>query len=79
MYSLLVHIINEDPVLAEVEDLPAANDQSILLQNPRRRDGKDLHYLMANVSAMVVPMHRVSFIEIIPSEAEEKIVTFVRE
>jgi hypothetical protein len=34
---------------------------------------------MANVSAMVVPMHRVSFIEIIPSEAEEKIVTFVRE
>ncbi len=79
MHVLLVHILNEDPVLAEVEDLPQRDDQSIILQNPRRRDGKDLHYLQANVSSMLVPMHRIAYIEILPSEAEEKVITFVRE
>ncbi len=79
MHLLLVHIQNEDPMLAEVDELPARNDQCILLMNPRRRDGKDLHYLQANVQSVLIPMHRISFIEIMPSEAEEKVITFVRE
>ena len=79
MYVLLVHVLNEDPVLAEVEELPDPKDQFLLVQNPRRRDGKDLHYLQANVSSMILPWHRVAFVEIVPSEAEEKVFSFVRE
>ncbi len=79
MHVLLIHLANDDPILAEIEEMPDPNQQSIVVQNPRRRDGKDLHYLQPNVSAIIVPMHRVSFIEILPSEAEEKVITFVRE
>jgi hypothetical protein len=79
MYQLLVHILNEDPVLCEAEDLPERSDQTILLQNPRRRDGKDLHYLLPNVSTILVPMHRIVYIEILPTEAEEKVISFVRD
>jgi hypothetical protein len=79
MPTVLVHISNEDPVLGEVESLPGASDQTIKVKNPRRRDGKDLHYLQANVTEVIWPMVRVSFIEIIPGDQEDQIIGFVRE
>ncbi len=49
-HTVLVHMSNEDPVLAEMDELPGAQDQFITLQNPRRRDGKDLHYILVDVT-----------------------------
>ncbi|MFN2297684.1 MAG: hypothetical protein ACK2UB_02465 [Anaerolineales bacterium] len=77
--SVLVHLQNEDAVMGEVEELPAANANFITVSNPRRRDGKDLPYLQSNVNTVIWTISRVSFIEVIPGEAEEKLVTFVRE
>ncbi len=77
--SVLIHLTNEDPILAEIEELPDPKDQILVAQNPRRRDGKELHYLMPEVSTVVLPWHRISFLEIIPAGGEEEVVTFVRE
>ena len=77
--SVLVHLLNEDAVMGEVEELPAATANFITISNPRRRDGKDLPYLQSNVNTVIWTINRVSFIEVIPGEAEEKLVTFVRE
>jgi hypothetical protein len=79
MPTVLVHIANEDPILGEVDNLPGTSDQTIKVKNPRRRDGKDLHYLQANVSEVIFPLVRVTFIEIIPGEQEDQIIGFVRE
>ena len=79
MPIVLVHINNEDPVLGEMDNLPGATDLLICIKNPRRRDGKDLHYLEANVNTVMWPVSRINFIEIIPSGEEEDIITFVRE
>lgn len=79
MPTVLIHISNEDPVLGEVESLPEAADQIIRVRNPRRRDGKDVHYLQANVTEVIWPLNRVSFIEIIPGDQEDEIIGFVRE
>lgn len=79
MPNVLVHLLNEDPVLGEMDSLPGVNDTLILVKNPRRRDGKDLHYLDANVSTVFWPVARVNFIEVIPSGEEEEIISFVRE
>jgi len=79
MPTLLVHILNEDPVMGEVDQLPGTSDQIILIKNPRRRDGKDLSYLDANVTQVFWPMSRIHFIEIIPTGEEEEIISFVRE
>lgn len=75
MYSLIIHISNEEPFLAEVEELPDPNDQILYCSNPRRRDGRELHYLQPEVQRIVVPWHRVTFIEILPSGEEEEIVS----
>jgi hypothetical protein len=79
MPTILVHIMNEDPILGEVEALPTTTDNTILIKNPRRRDGKDLPNLQANVDRVIWPMVRVAFIEIMPGEEEERIIGFVRE
>ena len=79
MNTILIHILNEDPVLCEVENLPSPGDFTIMAKNPRRRDGKDLHYLEANVSTVIWPLGRVNFIEVMPMGEEEDIITFVRE
>jgi hypothetical protein len=77
--SALVHLTGEDPVLGEIEALPSPSDTSVTVNNPRRRDGKDLPYLDGNVVTVVWPMHRVNFIEILPTAEEEELIGFVRE
>lgn len=77
--TVLVHVSNEDPVVGEMEELPAPTDLSITVNNPRLRDGKDLPYLEGNVVTVLWPMHRINFIEVIPSADEEQLIGFVRE
>ena len=77
--TIILHIQNEEPILGEVTDLPTPTDNLIAISNPRRVDGKDVHYVTENVVTVMFPMHRVNFIEIMPSKEEEEIISFVRE
>ncbi len=78
-YTVLVHLSNEDPIVAEMEKLPDPQDQIIIVNNPRMRDGKEIHYVMPEVQTLIFPWNRVTFIEIMPTEEEEEIISFIRE
>jgi hypothetical protein len=78
-YTVLIHIQNEEPLIGEIEELPAPSDQSIRVQNPRKRDGKDLPFLQSDVTTVIWPLARIAFIEVLPSGAEDEIIGFVRE
>jgi len=78
-YSLILHISGEDPVVGEVEEMPKATDTIIAINNPRRRDGKDLHYLQPNVVQVIWPLERINFIEVLSGAEEDRIIGFVRE
>jgi hypothetical protein len=77
--SVLLHLSGEDAVVGEIEELPGATDTTITLNNPRRRDDKELPYLAETVVSVIWPMHRVTFIEILPTREEEELIGFVRE
>ena len=77
--TVLVHLSGEDPVLGEVDELPAPTDTAVTVNNPRRKDGKDLPYIDGNVVSVIWPMHRVTFMEILPTTDEEELIGFVRE
>jgi len=79
MPTIVLHMQNEDPIVGEVDELPSKTDAIIYLSNPRRRDGKDLPYLEENVTKVAWPIARLSFIEIMPGDHEEEIISFVRE
>ena len=78
-YTIILHIPGDLPVLGEVDELPKPTDINVIVANPRQRDGKDLHYLEANVVKVIFPLYRVNLIEILESQEEDKIIGFVRE
>jgi hypothetical protein len=78
-HRVLIHLLNEEPVLAEMENLPGPTDTLFVALNPRTRDDKDLRYLATNVTTVIWPISRLTFLEILPSGEEEKVVGFVRE
>jgi hypothetical protein len=77
--TILIHLLNEDSIVGDVESLPPPEANFITVNNPRRRDGKDIEYLQENVTSIVVAAHRISVIEVLPSAGEERLITFVRE
>jgi len=77
--TIIIHIANEDPIVGEINELPGPTDTIITLHSPRRRDGKDVHYLQNSVVTVIWPVNQISFIEVLPSQMEEEIIGFVRE
>lgn len=76
--TVIIHVMGEDPFVAEVEELPQPSDQSLTCLNPRRRDNKPLHYLERDTISVIFPMHRINFIEIAPSQETEEVDLFFR-
>ena len=71
MYTLLLHIANADPVKVDMDDLPNPQDQIVIGKNPRDRADRDVTWLEDGVSTVIFPWWRITFIEVLPSAAEE--------
>lgn len=79
-FTVIVHLLNEDPMVAEMDELPSATATCFTCINPRRKDGKPLNYVSADCDRFIFSWNRVGFIEVMPSEEEEKkIVEFFRD
>ncbi len=79
MQTIIVHVKNEDPIVCEVEELPGPAAQMVTINNPRKRDGMDIHYVDEEVSTLIIPFHRINFIQVLPAGGEEDVIGFVRE
>jgi hypothetical protein len=79
MPTIIMHLPNEDPIMGEIDVLPAPTDVVLTIKNPRRKDGKDLHYIEPDVTTVIWPLSRIAFIEIMPLGELEDIIGFVRE
>lgn len=77
--SVILHISGEEPIAGEIEEMPSPSDSILVVQNPRRRDGKDISYIAVDVTTVFWPINKLNFVEIMPAEAEEEIIGFVRE
>jgi hypothetical protein len=79
MPTVLIHIMNEEAVVGEIESMPEPSDQVLIVNNARMRDGRDVSYLLPETDTIVYPWARIHCVEILPSEEEEEIVSFIRE
>lgn len=75
-YTLYIHLVSDAPILLDCDELPNPTDTLIVGKNPRLRDGKDLHYILDEVTTVIFPLARISFIEIMPGGIEEPILPF---
>lgn len=76
----LVHIMNDDPILCELDRIPEPTDLFVSIRNPRKRDGKALELLADGATSFLYPWSRITFIELFEEEQQrESIVGFFRE
>lgn len=77
--TIVLHIMGEDPVLADLEEDPQPTDSFLRVTNMRKRDGKEVPYLAAGVQSVIFPWHRITFVEIMRSEEERgSVIDFFR-
>ncbi len=62
--NAVLHISNEQPLVADLFELPNPTDLAVRLTNLRSLDGKRPVFVDDSKSVFVFPYHRVSFIEI---------------
>lgn len=61
----IVHIVGEDAILGELDELPDPTHSYVLLRNIRKKDGKPLSYIDDSATAFLYAWSRISFIELI--------------
>ena len=78
-FSIILHISGEASITGEIDDLPKNTDTIITVNNPRLKDGKDIHYIEPNVTKVIWPLSKIGLIEILENEEDEALIGFVRE
>jgi len=78
-FSIILHISGEASITGEIDELPKNTDTIITVNNPRLKDGKDIHYIEPNVTKVIWPLSKIGLIEILENEEDEALIGFVRE
>ncbi|MDX1521863.1 MAG: hypothetical protein R3264_09565 [Anaerolineae bacterium] len=78
--TVVVHVMNAEPFIAEIEELPTETSQILTCTNPRQRNGKAVTYIEPDATKVIFPWHRVSFIETLPGdEDQDEVESFFRD
>ena len=78
-HTVLIHILNEEAVVGEIEEFPEASDQVLIVSNVRHRDGRQISYVLPETDTVIYPWVRIHCVEIMSGEEKEEIVSFIRE
>ena len=64
--NVVIHLNNEQPILADLFGLPSAQDVAVICTNLRTPDGKRPVFIDQSDSMFVLPLVHVRFIEVPP-------------
>lgn len=77
--SAIIQLLEEDPIVGEVEGPVDPAAHFVTVYNPRRRDGRTVPFLDANIETVLIAWHRIVAIQLLPQAEMEKAIGFVRE
>jgi hypothetical protein len=69
--NAIIHIANEQPLLADLFDTPSSVDVSLVCTNVRMLDGKKPIFIDRSDSVFVFPYLHVRFIEFAPAPSSD--------
>ena len=82
-FQVVLHIHNEDPFMADMEELPDPTHTYIRVSNPRKRDGKAINTMTNGATSFLYPWTRITFLEVLgdieEQDAGDKLMSFFRE
>ena len=75
-----IHLHNEEPFIAEMEEMPMPTALYVTLTNPRTREGKPVPWQSNGATAFLFPWSRITYIELmVRAEDAGEIEKFFRE
>jgi hypothetical protein len=77
--SVLLLLIDKELIIGEIDQLPNPADQFMIIHNPRKRDGSKPAQLQENVPTILIPWHRISYVQLLPGNGIDQVIGFVRE
>jgi hypothetical protein len=69
--NVVMHITNEQPLLADLYEMPISSDVSLVCTNVRMLDGKKPIFVDHSASVFVFPYLNLRFLEIVPGSVTE--------
>ncbi len=66
--KVIVHCLNEMPILGDIEEIPKSPIPFITLHNPRSRGEKPLEWSDTDMRELVIAVHAITFIEVIATK-----------
>jgi hypothetical protein len=66
--DVVIHLLSEQPVLADLFEVPAPGDANLVCTNPRTLAGKRPVFIDHVASTFVFPYRHIRFIEIRPEQ-----------
>ena len=76
----ILHIHGEESILCEIESIPQPSDNFVVIFNPTRKDRKKIPTLEDNVTSVIYPWTRVSYVELFEERTQrENVVGLFRE
>jgi hypothetical protein len=70
--TVIIHLLNQDPIVADMETLPNENAAFVTFTNPRLRDDKNVGWATPGARSFIFPWSRINFIEVMTSKEEEE-------
>lgn len=70
--QVIVHVINEEAFVAEMEEMPAQGSSYIVISNPRSRENKSLQWAINGAVRFIFPLMRIAFIEVMMSDQDRE-------
>ncbi|HLT19634.1 MAG TPA: hypothetical protein VKZ96_09265 [Thermomicrobiales bacterium] len=76
----LIHIISEDPVLGELDEMPDPTHTFLRVRNATKKDGKPLDMIDARTTSIAYPWSRITYVEFFNEDTQREVVMgFFRE
>ena len=75
---VIVHVLDDEPFVADIDELPASTATCIQLKNPTTRDQKTVRWTVGPVQSVIYSMSRITFIEV-PIRSDTDVQIFVRD
>lgn len=66
--DVIVHLLNEQPVVADMFEMPTAGDTALVCTNLRTLDGRRPIFIERSDSVFLFPYPHIRFIEVRPQE-----------
>lgn len=62
---IVVHVANQEPFVADIAEMPAANATHLVVTNPRTREGRPVAWSSKGAMAFIFPMAQIAYIELL--------------